>query len=71
MPKGQVKPLICQTFEVFGKVGKVAYTLEPPSAMTGIHGVFHVSMLRKFIADPVHILKHAEVEIISDQEHEV
>ena len=69
--KGKLSPRYIRSFEVIGKVGKVAYRLAQPLAMTRIHDVFHVSMLRKFIADPAHILKHAEVEIISDQEHEV
>ena len=69
--KGKLSPRYIRSFEVIGKVGKVAYRLAQPLAMTRIHDVFHVSILRKFIADPAHILKHAEVEIISDQEHEV
>ena len=35
-----------------------------------VHDVFHVSM-RKYIADPAHILKYSEVEITKDLKHEV
>ena len=39
--------------------------------MSGLHDVFHVSMLRKYIADPAHILKYLEIEITTDLKHEV
>ena len=39
--------------------------------MASIHDVFHTSMLRKYIADPAHILKYLEVEITRDHKHEV
>ena len=39
--------------------------------MTAIHDVFHVSMLRKYIADLAHILKYPEEEITKDLNHEV
>ena len=58
-------------FEVLKKVGKVAYKLALPPAMARIHNVFYLSMLRKYIADPAHILKYPEVEITSDLRHEV
>ena len=31
-------------------------------AMSGVHDVFHVSMLRKCVHDPSYILQHLEVE---------
>ncbi|XP_049410610.1 uncharacterized protein LOC125873803 [Solanum stenotomum] len=38
------------------EVRKVAYELELPSELAPIHAVFHVSMLKKCIGDPVSIL---------------
>ena len=37
-----------------------------PPAMAAVHDVFHLSMLRKYIADPAHILKYPEVETTKD-----
>ena len=39
--------------------------------MSVLHDVFHVSMLRKYVADPAHICKYPEVEITLDLKHEV
>ena len=41
----------------------MAYRLELPSDLDRIHDVFHVSMLRKYIPDPSHILIEKPVEI--------
>ena len=66
-----MSPQYIGPFKVLEKVGNVAYRLALPPAMTGIHDVFHVSMLRKYIANPAHILKHPEFEITYDLKHEV
>ena len=43
---------------VFLQVGNVAYQLELSTALFQIRGVFHVfSSLRKYVADPFHILE--------------
>ena len=41
----------------------MAYRLEFPSDLDRIHDVFHVSMLRKYIPDPSHVLTEQLVEI--------
>ena len=37
-------------------VGKVAYKLKPPSNLSLVHLVFHVSMFKKCVGDPESIL---------------
>ena len=69
--KGKLGPRYIGPFQILEKVGKVAYRLALPPAMAAVHDVFHVSMLRKYIADPTHILKYPEVEIAKDLNHEV
>ena len=39
-------------FRVLERIGNVAYRIELPELMSGIHNVFHVSHLRKFVHDP-------------------
>ena len=39
--------------------------------MTGVHDIFHVSMLRKYIRDPFHVLRHQEMEVTLELKYEV
>ena len=44
-------------------MGTVAYRLDLPPELSKVHNVFHVSMLRKYIPDPSHVLKDQPVEL--------
>ena len=44
--KGKLSPRFIGLFVIKERVGKLAYRLELPESMRGVHGVFHVSMLR-------------------------
>ena len=39
-------------FEIFERVGTVAYRLELPPSLSSMHAVFHVSILHKYTPDP-------------------
>ena len=45
------------------KVGPVAYKLKLPPELSRIHDTFHVSMLRKHIPDPSHVLSEQPVQL--------
>ena len=45
---------------------KVAYLLALSPNMSRVHPVFHVSMLRKYILDPSHVLQPQSVELNDD-----
>eukprot|EP00253_Pinus_taeda_P012699 PITA_12699 len=47
-------------FQVLARVGPVAYQLALPSHIR-IHNVFHVSMLKKYIYDPKHVIKWQDI----------
>jgi hypothetical protein len=55
--KGKLSPRYIGPFEILERVGPVAYRLD------GIHDVFHVSMLMKYIPDPSHIIKYEPLQI--------
>jgi hypothetical protein len=50
--KGNMSPRFVGPFEVKEVVGPVAYKVELPPALSGIHNIFHVSTLRKHVHDP-------------------
>jgi transposase InsO family protein len=47
--KGKLSPRYIGPFPIVERVGKLAYRLELPNSMNGVHNVFHVSMLRKYL----------------------
>ena len=46
-----------------GKVGPVDYKLKLPQELSRIHDTFHVSMLRKYISDPSHVLREQPLQL--------
>nr|GEY81657.1 putative reverse transcriptase domain-containing protein [Tanacetum cinerariifolium] len=50
--KGKLAPRFVGPFEIIEKVGLVAYRLDLPKELNGIHDTFHVSNLKKCLADP-------------------
>ena len=45
------------------RVGNVAYRLALPPSAHPVHDVFHVSLLRKYVPDPTHILSYEDIEV--------
>ena len=54
--KGKLSPLYVGPNEISKWVGSVVYELKLQNELSMIHPVFHVSMLKKCIGDPVSIL---------------
>jgi hypothetical protein len=50
--KGKLSPRYIGPYLITARVGSLAYCLQLPESMAGVHPVFHVSMLRKYIRDP-------------------
>ena len=53
---GKLSPRYIGPFEVVERIGAVAYRLALSPNLSMVHPVFHVSMLRKYIPDPSHVL---------------
>ena len=60
---GKLSPRYFGPYRIVERIGEVAYLLELPSDLDCIHDVFHVSMLRKYIPGPSHVLIEQPVEI--------
>nr|GFB18885.1 putative reverse transcriptase domain-containing protein [Tanacetum cinerariifolium] len=50
--KGKLAPRFVRPFEIIEKVGRVAYRLDLPEELNGVHDTFHVSNLKKCLVDP-------------------
>ena len=54
--RGKLSSRYIGPFEILERVGIVAYRLELPSSLSGVHEVFHVSMLWKYTPHPAHVV---------------
>jgi hypothetical protein len=51
---GKLSPRYIGSFVIIALVGSPAYRLQLPDSMKGVHNVFHVYMLRKYLPDREH-----------------
>ncbi|GJW70087.1 putative reverse transcriptase domain-containing protein [Tanacetum coccineum] len=49
--KGKLAPRYVRPFEILERIGPVAYRLRLPEELSGVHDTFHVSNLKKCLAD--------------------
>ena len=64
--RGKLSPRFIGPFEILERVGVVAYRLALPPSMSGVHEVFHVSILRKYTPDPAHMVDWGQIEVDTD-----
>ncbi|XP_061361298.1 uncharacterized protein LOC133305179 [Gastrolobium bilobum] len=50
-------------YKILRRVGLVAYQLALPYQLSNLHDLFHVSQLRKYVADHSHVVQPDDVEI--------
>ena len=50
-------------FEILERVDTVSYWLALLPSLSGVHAVFHVSMLRTYTLDPIHVMEWDEAII--------
>ena len=68
--KGKLSPHYMGPYEIVERIGEVVYRLRLQLELARIHDVFHVSMLRKYMADPSHVLRDQPVELKEDLTYE-
>jgi hypothetical protein len=54
--KGKLSPRYIGPFLILEKCGNVAYKLELPPSLVGVHNIFHVSQLKKCLKAPVDVV---------------
>jgi hypothetical protein len=61
--KGKLSSRYVGPFLVTKVVGPVAYRVELASNLAGVHDVFHVFMLRKYVHDPLHVIDFEPLQV--------
>ncbi|TYK22669.1 ty3-gypsy retrotransposon protein [Cucumis melo var. makuwa] len=68
--KGKLSPRFVGPFEILKRIGPVAYRLALPPYFSAVHDVFHVSMLRRYVADPTHVVDFEPLQISENLSYE-
>ena len=64
--RGKLLPRFIGPFEILERIDTVKYWLALLPSRTGVHEVFHVSMLRKHTPGPAHVVDWGQVEADTD-----
>jgi hypothetical protein len=54
--KGKLAPRYIGLFPILKKCGSMAYKLDLPPSLAGVHDIFHVSQLKKCLKAPVDVM---------------
>ena len=68
--RGKLSLRYIEPYEISSKVGPVAYRLKLPPELSRINDTFYVSMLRKYIPDPSHVLREQPVQLKENHTYE-
>ena len=68
--KGKLSPRYIGPYQIIRKIGKIAYGLELPADLGGVHLVFYVSMLRKCIGDPSRVFPVEDIQVTEELTYE-
>ncbi|XP_038880319.1 uncharacterized protein LOC120071958 [Benincasa hispida] len=68
--KGKLSPRFVGPFEILERVGFMAYHLALPLCLSAVHNVFHVSMLRKYLMKPSHVVDFEPLQLNENLSYE-
>jgi hypothetical protein len=64
--KGKLAPRYIGLFPILAKLGAVAYRLELPPSLAGVHNIFDVSQLKKCLKPPADVVVDDVVPLDAD-----
>ena len=59
----KLTPYFIGPYQIYEKICEVAYQIALPLLLANLHDVFHVSQLRRYIADPSYVVKLDDVYV--------
>jgi len=63
---GKLSPRYIGPFDIIERVEEVAYRVALPPTLDGVHHVFHISQLRKYVRDDQRILDYLDLRLNHD-----
>ena len=67
----KLSPKFIGPFQILKRVGPVAYEIALPPNLANLHSVFHVSQLRKYMADSSHVITPDDIQLKDNLSFEV
>jgi hypothetical protein len=64
--KGKLAPHYIGPFPIIEKCGSMAYKLELPPSLIGVHDIFHISQLKKCLKAPMDVILPDETPLKTD-----
>ncbi|XP_073313508.1 uncharacterized protein [Primulina huaijiensis] len=68
--KGKLSSSFIRPFEILEKVEALVYKVALPPNLPGIHNVFHISMLRKYVSNLSHVLNYEPLQLTPNMTYE-
>ncbi|XP_050938160.1 uncharacterized protein LOC127148473 [Cucumis melo] len=68
--KEKLSPHFVGPFEILERIGPITYHLVLPSSFFAVHDIFHVFMLRKYVANPMHLVDFEPLQINKNLSYE-
>ena len=59
-------PRFIGLYQITRRIRPVAYEIALLPHLANLHNVFHISQLRKYVADPNHVLEQDDVQVRED-----
>jgi hypothetical protein len=64
--KGKLAPRYIGPYFILERIGPLAYRLALPPPLSGVHDVFHISQLRRYVSSDTHVLEVEPLQIERD-----
>ncbi|WMV37754.1 hypothetical protein MTR67_031139 [Solanum verrucosum] len=64
--KDKLSPRYIGPYKIIRRIGQVAYKVELPHELAIVHPVFHLSILRKCLGEPSHVIQTEDIEPTQD-----